>query len=128
MGLDMYLYSYHGMEKREYKDREYWLEWRKANAIHGWFVTEIQGGIDDWGEYPVPREKLVELRELCLHARSSDWFEAEKHLPPMPGPFFGSLDYDELYYGALEYTAAQLKILLDMKESSEVFFYYQASW
>ena len=49
MGLDMVLYSFKEAEKREYKDREYWIEWRKANAIHGWFVTEIQGGVDEWG-------------------------------------------------------------------------------
>lgn len=128
MGLDMFLYSYHEKDKRDYKDREYWIEWRKANAIHRWFVMEIQGGVDEWGEYPVPREKLVELLELCERAYASDRVEASKILPAMRGPFFGSTDYGELYYWALKQTVTQLKALLDTRESKLVHFYYQASW
>lgn len=41
-------------------------EWRKANAIHGWFVRNVQNGEDDCGSYGVSVEELVELRETCL--------------------------------------------------------------
>ncbi|QHJ70581.1 hypothetical protein [Planococcus halotolerans] len=128
MGLDMYLYRYQDVEKRRHKDRELWLQWRKANAIHGWFVTEIQGGVDDGNEYPVSREKLVELMGLCLKTQSRDPNEARSLLPAMAGPFFGRTDYGELYYDELEYTAKQLKILLDTPESEKVYFYYYAWW
>ncbi|TAA72829.1 hypothetical protein [Planococcus salinarum] len=128
MGLDMYLYSYQEVEKREYKDREHWIDWRKANAIHGWFVTEIQGGIDEWGEYPVSREKLMELLELCTAAHDSDWLEASKLLPTMPGPFFGSTEYDDHYYWELRNTISQLEWLLSSPKSKRVHFYYQACW
>lgn len=128
MGLDMYLYSYKEIEKREYKDREYWIDWRKANAIHGWFVSEIQGGVDEWNEYPVPREKLVELLELCVAAHNSGWMEAIKLMPTMSGPFFGSTDYDDHYYWELKNTIKQLAWLLDSPKSKRVHFYYQASW
>jgi len=40
--------------------------WRKANAIHGWFVRECGGGVDECQPIYVPREKLLELRNLCL--------------------------------------------------------------
>ncbi len=38
-------------------------EWRKANAIHNWFVENIQGGEDDCGTYSLSREQLQELLE-----------------------------------------------------------------
>ena len=38
--------------------------WRKANAIHGWFVDNVQDGMDDCKEYYVSREKLKELLGL----------------------------------------------------------------
>lgn len=40
--------------------------WRKANAIHNWFVTNTQGGEDNNGEETwVSREQLEELLDLC---------------------------------------------------------------
>ena len=128
MGLDMYLYSYKDDGKREYKDREYWMDWRKANAIHGWFVSEIQGGIDEWKEYPVPLEKLIELMELCVAANDSNWLASSKLMPTVIGPFFGSTEYDDHYYGELKYTIFRLKWLLGSPKSKRVHFYYQASW
>ena len=38
--------------------------WRKANAIHGWFVDNVQDGTDDCGTYSVSRESLKELLGL----------------------------------------------------------------
>lgn len=40
--------------------------WRKANAIHGWFVDKVQGGEDECKPHDVAREQLQELRDLCL--------------------------------------------------------------
>lgn len=39
--------------------------WRKANAIHNWFVQNVQDGEDDCKRYYVSREKLTELRDAC---------------------------------------------------------------
>lgn len=39
--------------------------WRKANAIHKWFVENVQDGEDDCKEYYVEQEKLEQLLELC---------------------------------------------------------------
>jgi len=50
MLLDNYLYSYKEGDKRAKKDGEYWHQWRKANAIHLGFVSEIQEGVDEWYE------------------------------------------------------------------------------
>lgn len=42
--------------------------WRKANAVHGWFVREVQGGTDDCGTYLVTAQQLEELRDACKAA------------------------------------------------------------
>jgi len=39
--------------------------WRKANAIHHWFVKNVQDGNDDCGKYDVSEEKIDELIDSC---------------------------------------------------------------
>lgn len=39
--------------------------WRKANAIHNWFVTNVQNGKDDCDEYRVSKKQLEALRDAC---------------------------------------------------------------
>jgi len=62
MGLDMYL----GV-KTEYGTQEVGY-WRKANAIHGWFVRECGNNVDECQEIVVPKIKLLELQAQCLIA------------------------------------------------------------
>lgn len=45
--------------------------WRKANAIHKWFVDNVQGGNDDCGNYYVEKEQLQTLLDLCKQVVSS---------------------------------------------------------
>ena len=40
------------------------ITWRKANAIHKWFVDNVQKGKDDCSEYCVSKENLIKLREM----------------------------------------------------------------
>ena len=39
--------------------------WRKANAIHNWFVENVQNGNDDCGVYSVSKEQLEDLLGIC---------------------------------------------------------------
>ena len=40
--------------------------WRKANAIHKWFVDHIQDGVDDCKYHrEVTKKDLIELRDIC---------------------------------------------------------------
>ena len=39
--------------------------WRKANAIHSWFVNNVQNGKDDCEEYEVSEGQLHELYDIC---------------------------------------------------------------
>lgn len=45
--------------------------WRKANAIHSWFVDHVQDGTDDCNPYWVEPEQLAELLETCRKVRAS---------------------------------------------------------
>lgn len=41
------------------------MYWRKANHIHGWFVDNVQSGIDDGKEYYVSQACLRALVQTC---------------------------------------------------------------
>lgn len=51
-------YSWKSLEKEH-------IYWRKANAIHKWFVRNVQSGNDDCGTYLVSKEILKELVDIC---------------------------------------------------------------
>lgn len=127
--------------------------WRKANAIHAWFVNNVQDGVDECQESYVGRKHLLELVEKCstvldklnpVFQKSYDndeWeggatdvvSEVAEVLPPCSGFFFGSTDIDMYYYHQVRYTHDRIKELLEWldKEHSEGRWWYvtyQASW
>lgn len=101
--------------------------WRKANAIHAWFVKNVQDGEDDCGHYPVSHEQLAELADLCDEVLR-DPGKAPTLLPTQGGFFFGGLDYDEWYMRGLEYTRDRLRDLLSRPELERWEFQYHSSW
>lgn len=156
MGLDMYLYGslYVGGEYRhdgsvidiaETKDMHCGnaisvpvsdissisLEvgyWRKANAIHNWFVEKLAEGVDDCQQIPVSLDDLKELKGLCLEVLA-DHKKADDLLPSTGGFFFGSTEYGEWYYKDLKETVkiVDKAVLMDAKYNG-LDFYYEASW
>lgn len=141
MGLDMYL------EARKYVDGEEDSErlevhgmrvktlvyeamyWRKANAIHRWFVENIQDNKDDCGYYYVSREQLKELLTACQKVLTYPTM-AQELLPTRDGFFFGSTDYDVDYLDDLKQTAEGLTKILDWYTDDDWswVFYYHSSW
>ncbi len=99
--------------------------WRKANAVHGWFVKKIQDGVDDCGTYPVTAEQLEELRDACK-AVLAGGDEEEHDLVPKLGFFFGPTDDKAWYTECLEYTIEQLDRVL--KDYDGWAFQYHSSW
>lgn len=99
--------------------------WRKANAIHGWFVKNIQRGVDDCKEYDVCRTDLENLLGLVQKVLKSPG-QASKLLPTQEGFFFGSYDYDKYYFEDLKYTEDILTKALSDTEAHD--FTYQSSW
>ena len=103
--------------------------WRKANAIHGWFVNECANGVDECQSIYVSREKLVELRELCKSAISQPAMAGDI-LPPTPGFFFGSYGIDEWYMEDLKQTVEIINHALSIipEDDYNWSFVYRASW
>ena len=101
--------------------------WRKANAIHGWFIENIQGGVDDCGSYNVTKENLEDLKSLCSRVLANHNLAPEL-LPVTPGFFFGTYDYDECYFEKLKYTVEICDRLLEETDFERYDLYYQSSW
>ena len=100
--------------------------WRKANAIHGWFVRECQEGVDECQETYIPREKLKDLMELCKEVLA-DKNKADELLPVTEGFFFGGYEYDEWYFTYLKNTVDIInKVLKNVPEGWD--FTYRSSW
>ena len=103
--------------------------WRKANAIHNWFVKNVQNGVDECQSAFVPDAKLRELRATVQHLLDNrDNAEATKHLPPAEGFFFGSYDLDDWYWENLERTVKILDRAIILAEDWGCSIYYQSSW
>ena len=104
--------------------------WRKFNALHRWFVNNVQRGIDDCGEYYVSKDKMIELVSI-LKQVSEDHSKAHELLPSGNGVFFGSTAYDDWYFNDIN---SALMIFEEILESSIVeddllsSYYYQSSW
>ena len=145
MGLDMYLnakrYLWHSEDELADKVGELFPElgdsrvkevtaeimyWRKSNAIHKWFVDNVQEGVDECQESWLDREKLEALLAV-INEVLTNRKKAMELLPPQQGFFFGSKDVDEWYWDDLTRTKAGLEDILS-KEWKGWDFYYRASW
>ena len=150
MGLDMYLNA--ELYVSDYKDEDKPLEeaikenvpgglgkfrpknvtfelayWRKANAIHNWFVQNVQEGKDDCGDYYVSLEKLKELKETCEKVLDNPKLAGEL-LPSVKGFFFGSYTYDEYYERDLERTVKALDKIISNPDAKNWWITYTSSW
>lgn len=133
------------------------MYWRKANAIHKWFVDNVQGEEDNCAKYYVTQEQLIELRDLCkqvldtatmgpgkVHAGTSikdgeviqhymdstvvvNADKIHELLPTQSGCFFGSTDYDQWYIDSIAETYTRL-CELNLDKPSEWDYYYRSSW
>ena len=147
MGLDMYLnakrFLFYGESELADKLSENFPElgearikdviaevgyWRKANAIHEWFVKNVQGGTDDCGNYEVSKDALKKLLEVVEEVLA-DKSKASKLLPTTSGFFFGSTDYDEFYFNDLVYTKELIEgLLANTALCKNWYFEYHSSW
>ena len=103
------------------------MYWRKANAIHKWFVDNVQDGEDDCGHYSVGRTQLAELRDLCQQVLDNPE-QASALLPTQSGFFFGGTDYDSWYFNDLKTTVEGLTTLLNDTGLEKWDLYYHSSW
>lgn len=99
--------------------------WRKANAIHNWFVENCQDGKDECQKSYVEPEQLLALRNLCDQAYTTR--DATK-LPPTTGFFFGSTNIDDWYWQEILETRDKLDAILNDEALKDFDFEYQSSW
>jgi hypothetical protein len=147
MGLDMYLYAEKFVSNMEYRNEQDQFNrivsaleaeqftmghviaevevayWRKANAIHAYFVGEEE---DDCTPIRVDREQLKTLQDACQQVMDNPAL-AEELLPTQGGFFFGSTEYDEWYMDSIKETHDKLSQLLAVIPDGWSF-KYQASW
>lgn len=132
--------------------------WRKANAIHAWFVEKVQDGVDECQETPVSREELTDLRNTCASVLSrakvgkgkvhvgtvydkdgkreeyedgeviENAEEIAAILPSRDGCFFGSTDYDEGYLADVRNTVGIIDRVLADPALEGWDFSYRSSW
>lgn len=153
MGLDMYLEKHNYVKRWEHQRPEERFEvlvyrgdvpfdgikperissvvervayWRKANAVHRWFVENVQGGEDDCRLYDVSFDQLKALLSLCEAALVAE--DPSEILPVQPGFFFGSTEYGESYRDDLKETKRQLEPLLAEAGADLADYRYQSSW
>jgi hypothetical protein len=118
MGLDMMLNR--KIDNNEYGEIGYW---RKANAIHSWFVRNVQNGVDDCDSYLVTKDKLKSLLmacELVLHTPAM----SSTYLPTTSGFFFGNTEYDQNYISDIKRTIEIVKEAIEDEYET----YYSSSW
>lgn len=132
--------------------------WRKANAIHNWFVENAQDGVDNCGTYEVERYLLEDLLARCAEVKKESvlvdgdvsrgqtltengWTDiwergkviknpqvAEWLLPTTDGFFFGDTSYDEDYMRDIDYTIDVITRLLNETDFNNEIVAYTASW
>lgn len=130
--------------------------WRKANAIHRWFIENCTGGEDDLKPVEVDIDDLRALKELCeevkqkaktklIPAKDGSGEETlvitnasvlAKLLPTQNGFFFGSTEYDKWYLQDIDYTIEQFgkiiseheKLVASGAKEYSISYEYLASW
>jgi hypothetical protein len=123
--------------------------WRKANAIHKWFVDNVQDGVDDCDEYVVSKAQLSQLRDLCKEVIESlenspthmvqgrdgvysieefiNISTAKKLLPTTDGFFFGDSHYTKYYLEDLRETVRICdKVMYQVDDNWDIT--YHSSW
>lgn len=111
------------------------MYWRKANAIHQWFVDNVQEGEDNCRAYEVSFDQLLELKDTCKKVLDCPAL-ASDILAPQGGFFFGSTEVDECYFNDLKDTVSFIEEEEERREKEfpkgdgiwGVYYEYQSSW
>jgi hypothetical protein len=103
------------------------MYWRKANAIHKWFVDKCQNGVDECQRSYVSHEQIDQLVQLCKSVLENKKL-AHNLLPAQEGFFFGGTEYNEWYFENLQDTVNSLEHITKHYPVGYYRFMYQSSW
>ena len=128
MGLDMHLTSRSENERAKANDYADWAVlayWRKFNALHAWFVRNVQDDVDNCGAYVVTQTKLGELVELLKTLQQT---RDTSLLPTQSGFFFGDTNYDDYYWRRVASAIDTLSEILTTFDFENDELLYTSSW
>lgn len=102
--------------------------WRKANAIHDWFVNETRFGNDEERTFEISEDSLRDLLDICkeilkekeLNGKDSAVSLAKEILPTTDDFFFGTTEYKDYYFSTLEQTIRDVKSLINIDVPKKV--------
>ena len=98
--------------------------WRKFNALHLWFVENVQDGIDECQEHIVTIEHLKKLKEDLDKVNKEN---VENILPTQEGFFFGGTEYDDYYWESIEHLKSTVDYLIN-QHCTDTTYVYCSSW
>ena len=99
--------------------------WRKFNALHQWFVTHVQLGIDNCGLYELDQDVLRKCHDILEEVFYKKNAFA---LPPTQGFFWGSTEVDDYYWNKVEESIQTMSHLIDNTDWATERLFYQSSW
>ena len=127
------------------------IYWRKANAVHSWFVENVQDGVDECAPHYVSFRELEKLKQACLDSiaimqnstmvnkqisvgwnsdgdimdtiKVFDVDPADLPISPTSGFFFGSTELTEWFLEDLQFTADEIS-----KLDPDAEYEYCSSW
>jgi hypothetical protein len=99
--------------------------WRKFNALHQWFVSNVQNGIDRCDLHELDQDTLRKCHDVLEEA-----FYKKNHyiLPPTQGFFWGSTEVDDYYWNNVEEAIQTISSLIDNTDWATERLFYQSSW
>jgi hypothetical protein len=117
------------LRKYEYLENVYSIfhevaYWRKFNALHNWFVENLQNGVDDCGTYEISRsllDKLLVDIDKTLNGETT-------LIEPVDGFFFGSTEKDDYYWELLEDTYDTIERIQETFDFGQYRLFYHSSW
>lgn len=117
MGLDMYIQDEYGNEV---------AYWRKFNALHNWFVKNVQDGVDECQTSRRLTKEDIEQIIYILKAVKQAPLTAQVLLPPTQGLFFGSTQIDKYFLEDVESAIPKFERILEDVDREK--YYYHSSW
>jgi hypothetical protein len=98
--------------------------WRKFNALHSWFVANVQYGIDECEPHIVTIDHLKKLREDLKELNKTN---VDEKFATQGGFFFGSTDYDDYFWADVERLKCEVEYLIN-QQPTDTMYVYQSNW
>jgi len=120
MGLDMYFY----LQDKESKEIIEYSYYRKFNILQGYFVKHFD--IENCRRVLITKGIIKHLSGILNEVEYSPE-KAAQLLPTFPGPFYGSYEYDRIYYNHVSQAARDMHHaqFIDYKKYN---LYFTSNW